>query len=101
MSFPSLKLLLGELIGTVTADKDGLMSRDGFIEHHDITDANTMFNGFQRGIFKNSPVPSEYGLLVSLMTTSSVVCLQFFLRGWPVELYWRSNWDVWNGWKQI
>ena len=92
--------VLAELIGTVTGAKDGLMSKSGFIERGDISDANTRFSGFLRTPgMPNTPYPSEHGILVSISTSS--VCLQFFLRGWPVELYWRSLWDNWNSWNRI
>lgn len=89
-----------ELIGTVTGLKDGLMSKSGFIERGDISDANTKFSGFLRAVgMPNTPYPSEHGILVSISTGN--VCLQLFLRGWPVELYWRSLWDNWNSWNRI
>ena len=92
--------VLAGLIGTVTALKDGLMSKSGFIERGGISDANTVFSGFLRTAgMPNTPYPSEHGLLVSIST--SAVCLQYFLRGWPVELYWRSYWDYWNEWKKL
>ena len=92
--------VLAGLIGTVTGEKDGLMSKSGFIERGDISDANTRFSGFLRTPgMPNTPYPSEHGILVSISTSS--VCLQFFLRGWPVELYWRSLWDNWNSWNRI
>ena len=92
--------VLAGLIGTVTGEKDGLMSKSGFIERGDISDANTRFSGFLRTTgMPNTPYPSEHGILVSISTSS--VCLQFFLRGWPVELYWRSLWDNWNSWNRI
>ena len=92
--------VLAGLIGTVTGAKDGLMSKSGFIERGDISDANTRFSGFLRTTgMPNTPYPSEHGILVSIPTSS--VCLQFFLRGWPVELYWRSLWDNWNSWNRI
>ena len=92
--------VLAGLIGTVTGEKDGLMSKSGFIERGDISDANTRFSGFLRTPgMPNTPYPSEHGILVSISTSS--VCLQFFLRGWPFELYWRSLWDNWNSWNRI
>ena len=92
--------VLAGLVGTVTGAKDGLMSKSGFIERGDISDANTRFSGFLRTSgMPNTPYPSEHGILVSIST--SAVCLQFFLRGWPVELYWRSLWDYWNSWTRI
>jgi hypothetical protein len=98
--FRQADLALAGLIGTVTGAKDGLMSKSGFIERGDISDANTRFSGFLRTEgMPNTPYPSEHGILVSIST--SAVCLQFFLRGWPVELYWRSLWDYWNSWNRI
>ena len=92
--------VLAGLVGTVTGAKDGLMSKSGFIERGDISDANTRFSGFLRTPgMPNTPYPSEHGILVSIST--SAVCLQYFLRGWPVELYWRSYWDYWNEWKKL
>ena len=93
-------IALAGLVGTVTGAKDGLMSKSGFIERGDISDANTRFSGFLRTPgMPNTPYPSEHGILVSIST--SAVCLQYFLRGWPVELYWRSYWDYWNEWKKL
>lgn len=92
--------VLAGLIGTVTGAKDGLMSKSGFIGRGDISDANTLFSGFLRTYgTANTPYPSEQGILVSISISS--VCLQFFLRGWPVELYWRSYWNNWNSWNRI
>lgn len=92
--------VLAGLIGTVTALKDGLMSKSGFIEKGDISDANTLFSGFLRTYgTPNTPYPSEQGVLVSISTSS--VCLQFFLRSWPFELYWRGFWNNWNSWNRI
>lgn len=92
--------VLAGLIGTVTGEKDGLMSKSGFIERGDISDANIRFSGFCRTYgMPNTPYPSEQGILVSISTSS--VCLQFFLRGWPFELYWRGYWDNWNSWNRI
>ena len=100
MTKEDIASVLAELIGTVTGEKDGLMSKSGFIERGDISDANTRFSGFLRTPgMPNTPYPSEHGILVSISTSS--VCLQFFLRGWPVELYWRSLWDNWNSWNRI
>lgn len=92
--------VLAGLIGTVTGAKDGLMSKSGFIERGDISDANTRFSGFLRTYgTPNTPYPSEQGILVSISTSS--VCLQFFLRSWPFELYWRGFWNNWNSWNRI
>ena len=100
MTKEDIAKVLAGLIGTVTGAKDGLMSKSGFIERGDISDANTRFSGFLRTSgMPNTPYPSEHGILVSIST--SAVCLQFFLRGWPVELYWRSLWDNWNSWTRI
>ena len=100
MTKEDIASVLAGLIGTVTGEKDGLMSKSGFIERGDISDANTRFSGFLRTTgMPNTPYPSEHGILVSISTSS--VCLQFFLRGWPVELYWRSLWDNWNSWNRI
>ena len=92
--------VLAGLMGTVTGEKDGLMSKSGFIERGDISDANTLFSGFLRTYgTPNTPYPSEQGILVSISTSS--VCLQFFLRSWPFELYWRGFWNNWNSWNRI
>lgn len=100
MTKEDIAKVLAGLIGTVTGEKDGLMSKSGFIERGDISDANTRFSGFLRTAgMPNTPYPSEHGILVSISTSS--VCLQFFLRGWPVQLYWRSLWDNWNSWNRI
>ena len=100
MTKEDIASVLAGLIGTVTGAKDGLMSKSGFIERGDISDANVKFSGFLRTSgMPNTPYPSEHGILVSIST--SAVCLQFFLRGWPVELYWRSLWDYWNSWTRI
>ena len=100
MTKEDIAKVLAELIGTVTALKDGLMSKSGFIERGDISDANTLFSGFLRTYgTPNTPYPSEQGILVSISTSS--VCLQFFLRSWPFELYWRGFWNDWNSWNRI
>ena len=50
--------VLAGLIGTVTGEKDGLMSKSGFMEREDILDANTQFSGFLRAQkMPNTPYP--------------------------------------------
>ena len=55
--------VLAGLIGTVTGAKDGLMSKSGFIERGDISDANTRFSGFLRTT--GSPIPHTRLSMVS------------------------------------
>lgn len=79
------------------------MSKNGLIERTDITDANTRFCGYARGMFDNVPVQIA-SFLVSIMSTHisvTSVGLQICVSGWPVNIYIRPVWDTFGDWKMI
>lgn len=92
--------VVGGLLPIVSAIQNGLMSSKGFIERTDITDANTRFCGFCRGIFKNTPTTGA-AFLISIMNKDLPVGLQLNLGSWPIKIYIRPVWDSFEEWKQI
>ena len=91
---------VGGLLPIVSAIQNGLMSSKGFIERTDITDANTRFCGFRRGIFENTPITGA-SFLISIMNKDLPVGLQLNVGSWPVKIYIRPVWDFFEEWKQI
>ena len=92
--------VVGGLLPIVSAIQNGLMSSKGFIERTDITDANTRFCGFCRGIFENAPITGA-SFLISIMNKDLPVGLQLNVGSWPVKIYIRPVWDSFEEWKQI
>ena len=91
---------VGVLLPIVSAIQNGLMSSKGFIERTDITDANTRFCGFRRGIFENAPITGA-SFLISIMNKDLPVGLQLNVGSWPVKIYIRPVWESFEEWKQI
>ena len=91
---------MGGLLPIVSDIQNGLMSSKGFIERTDITDANTRFCGFCRGIFENAPI-ADASFLISIMNKDLPVGLQLNVGSWPVKIYIRPVWDSFEEWKQI
>ena len=93
--------VLAGLIGVATEEKDGLLSKDGFIGRS-VSDLNSM--GLGIAIFSPSTlnIPSgltyDYGIAVCF-TLGNVRC-QFAFSSMN-GLYFRVLWDYWFGWKQI
>lgn len=100
ISKESLASVVGGLLPIVSAIQNGLMSSKGFIEKTDITDANTRFCGFCRGVFENTPITSA-SILISIMNKNLPVGLQLNVGSWPVKIYIRPAWDNFEEWKQI
>lgn len=96
----SRKVWVGGLLPIVSAIQNGLMSSKGFIEKTDITDANTRFCGFCRGVFENTPITGA-SILISIMNKDLPVGLQLNVGSWPVKIYIRPAWDLFEEWKQI
>ena len=100
ISKESLASVVGGLLPIVSAIQKGLMSSKGFIERTDINDANTRFCGFCRGAFENTPITGA-SILISIMNKDLPVGLQLNVGSWPVNIYIRPVWDLFEEWKQI
>lgn len=93
--------VLAGLIGVATEEKDGLLSKDGFIGRS-VSDLNSMGLGIARFSPSTLNIPSgltyDYGIAVCF-TSGNVRC-QFAFSSMN-GLYFRVLWDYWFGWKQI
>ena len=93
--------VLAGLIGVATEEKDGLLSKDGFIGRS-VSDLNSMglgIAGFSPSTLNiPSGLPYDYGIAVCF-TFGNVRC-QFAFSSMN-GLYFRVLWDYWFGWKQI
>ena len=93
--------VLAGLIGVATEEKDGLLSKDGFIGRS-VSDLNSMGLGIARFSPSTLNIPSgltyDYGIAVCF-TFGNVRC-QFAFSSMN-GLYFRVLWDYWFGWKQI
>ena len=94
-------IALAGLIGVATEEKDGLLSKDGFIGRS-VSDLNSMGLGIARFSPSTLNIPSgltyDYGIAVCF-TFGNVRC-QFAFSSMN-GLYFRVLWDYWFGWKQI
>jgi hypothetical protein len=98
-------LLLGELIGTATANKDGLMSKNGFLER---SKGNTLdFNDytisgmwvFSDTGFINGPSVYKGGILLVFKTVNGnilQICCDY-----TNSIFIRIYWGEWKSWSQI
>ena len=101
----NLATLLGELIGTVTANKDGLMSKNGFLER---SKGNTLdFNDytisgmwvFSDTGFINGPSVYKGGILLVFKTANGnilQICCDY-----TNSIFIRIHWGEWKSWAQI
>lgn len=94
-------IALAGLVGVATEEKDGLLSKDGFIGRS-VSDLNSMGLGIARFSPSTLNIPSglayDYGIAVCF-TFGNVRC-QFAFSSMN-GLYFRVLWDYWFGWKQI
>ena len=74
MSKEDMSAVVGGLLPIVSAIQNGLMSSKGFIEKTDITDANTRFCGFCRGVFENTPITGA-SILISIISLVILILL--------------------------
>ena len=100
-----LATLLGGLIGTVTANKDGLMSKNGFLER---SKGNTLdFNDytisgmwvFSDTDFINGPSVYKGGILLVFKTANGnilQICCDY-----TNSIFIRIHWGEWKSWSQI
>lgn len=98
-------LVLGELIGTVTANKDGLMSKNGFLER---SKGNTLdFNDYTiSGVwvfsdtgFINGPSVYRGGILLVFKTANGnilQICCDY-----TNSIFIRIHWGEWKSWARI
>ena len=96
---------LGELIGTVTANKDGLMSKNGFLER---SKGNTLdFNDYTiSGVwvfsdtgFINGPSVYRGGILLVFKTANGnilQICCDY-----TNSIFIRIHWGEWKSWARI
>ena len=101
----NLATLLGELIGTVTANKDGLMSKNGFLER---SKGNTLdFNDytisgmwvFSDTGFINGPSVYRGGILLVFKTANGnilQICCDY-----TNSIFIRIHWGEWKSWARI
>lgn len=100
-----LATILGGLIGTATANKDGLMSKNGFLER---SKGNTLdFNDytisgmwvFSDTGFINGPSVYKGGILLVFKTTNGnilQICCDY-----TNSIFIRIYWGEWKSWAQI
>lgn len=105
MTMQSLASKLGELIGTVTANKDGLMSKNGFLER---SKGNTLdFNDytisgvwvFSETGFINGPSVYRGGILLVFKTANGnilQICCDY-----TNSIFIRIHWGEWKSWARI
>lgn len=105
MTMQSLASKLGGLIGTVTANKDGLMSKNGFLER---SKGNTLdFNDytisgmwvFSDTGFINGPSVYKGGILLVFKTANGnilQICCDY-----TNSIFIRIHWGEWKSWAQI
>lgn len=105
MTMQALASKLGGLIGTVTANKDGLMSKNGFLER---SKGNTLdFNDYTiSGVwvfsdtgFINGPSVYKGGILLVFKTANGnilQICCDY-----TNSIFIRIYWGEWKSWSQI
>lgn len=105
MTMQALASKLGGLIGTVTANKDGLMSKNGFLER---SKGNTLdFNDytisgmwvFSDTGFINGPSVYKGGILLVFKTANGnilQICCDY-----TNSIFIRIYWGEWKSWSQI
>lgn len=105
MTMQSLASKLGRLIDTVTANKDGLMSKNGFLER---SKGNTLdFNDytisgmwvFSDTGFINGPSVYKGGILLVFKTANGnilQICCDY-----TNSIFIRIHWGEWKSWSQI
>ena len=94
--------VLGELIGSVSENKDGLMPHKGFILRRSVPDLNTMDSGFARVDSDTANLPNglawKYGIAVTFRTDN--VAAQLFFSS-ESGFFIRVLWDSWLEWIRL
>ena len=102
VTFLSIYSLLGELIGSVSENKDGLMPHKGFILRRSVPDLNTMDSGFARVDSDTANLPNgltwKYGIAVTFRTDNVVGQLFFSSES---GFFIRVLWDSWLEWIRL
>ena len=99
--------VLAELIGIVTPQKNGLLSKDGFFpvlsEGAAPDDANDVSNGIFNIKNKSTNYPKQgtYGVIVGFAPYNGYLRGQICFTIWPETVYFRTKGDSWGAWKQI
>lgn len=95
---------LGELIGTVTEEKDGLVPQNGFYSKGVLTSQSltsaplgTYRSDESTNYPSNSPYPS--GVVANFGSIGNDSRFMLFAR--PEGLWVNVNWNGWQGWKKI
>lgn len=102
ISKEDLAKVLGELIGSVSETKDGLMPHKGFIVRSSIPDLNTMDSGFARVSSDTANLPNgltwQDGIVVTFRTDA--VAGQLFYSS-QSGFFIRVLWDSWLEWIKL
>lgn len=102
MSKEDVAKVLGELIGAVSENKDGLMPHKGFILRRSVPDLNTMDSGFARVDSDTANLPNgltwKYGIAVTFRTDNVVGQLFFSSES---GFFIRVLWDSWLEWIRL
>ena len=95
--------VLAELIGVVSAEKDGLMARSGFLSAIGLNlagDANNVNNGVYKFDSQQDNMPVNYGILVAF-SCDGWIRMQLCAGGDNGLAYIRMHYNSWTSWKQI
>ena len=102
ISKEDLAKVLGEHIGSVSENKDGLMPHKGFILRRSVPDLNTMDSGFARVDSDTANLPNgltwKYGIAVTFRTDNVVGQLFFSSES---GFFIRVLWDSWLEWIRL
>lgn len=95
--------VLAGLIGVVSAEKDGLMARSGFLSAIGLNlegDANNVNNGVYKFDSQQDNMPVNYGILVAF-SCDGWIRMQLCAGGDNGLAYIRMHYNSWTSWKQI
>lgn len=95
--------VLAELIGVVSAEKDGLMARSGFLSAIGLNlegDANNVNNGVYKFDSQQDNMPVNYGILVAF-SCDEWIRMQLCAGGDNGLAYIRMHYNSWTSWKQL
>lgn len=95
--------VLAELIGVVSAEKDGLMARSGFLSAIGLNlegDANNVNNGVYKFDSQQDNMPVNYGILVAF-SCDGWIRMQLCAGGDNGLAYIRMHYNSWTSWKQL
>lgn len=103
MTKEDIASVLAELIGVVSAEKDGLMARSGFLSAIGLNlegDANNVNNGVYKFDSQQDNMPVNYGILVAF-SCDGWIRMQLCAGGDNGLAYIRMHYNSWTSWKQI